>query len=255
MRPTRRTCNCLARRHHARHQALGRFVDRTALVGWIFGRRDDPIDQVAVLALAVAGAFALALAQRAYAPPSADDTIVSASTRDLYVIDEVDGPFGYARDLPLGESQYLTVKGLVVDSAPDSTGEHTFRITPDGGSITVNRGMQPGESYSIHVSLNNSSAVPQSAELTVDTPQSMTIEVRSSPGSAAAPEVNRVGHNHWTVVHSGAPAEEAQAGGPFDLTISVHSSRYVSQEDGRVQIDLRASEYIPRRPQLAGLVY
>ena len=142
---------------------------------------------VAVFALAVAGAFALALAQRAYAPPSTDDSAVSASTRDLYVIDEVDGPFGYAKDLPLGESQYLTVKGLVVGSDGDSAVEHIFRITPDGGSITVNRGMQPGESYSIHVSLNNSSAVPQSAELRMEAPQSMTIEVRSSPGSAAAP--------------------------------------------------------------------
>ena len=206
---------------------------------------------IAVFTLAVAGAFALALAQRAYAPPSSDDTSVSASTRDIYVVDETDGPFGYARDLPLGESQHLTIKGVVVISEL----EHMSNIAPDGASFAIYSRMQPGESYGIHVLLNNSSAVSQSAELTVDAPQSMTIEVQVSPGSAAAPEVNRVGRNHWTIIHAGTRARTSQAGSPFDLTISVHSSRFVSQKDGRVRVDLKSSEYIPQRPQLAGLVY
>ncbi|MDA1227495.1 MAG: hypothetical protein O3A33_05975 [Chloroflexi bacterium] len=202
---------------------------------------------IAVFALAVAGAFTLALAQKAYAPPSNDNNVVSASTRDIYISDELDGPYGFSRELPLGEIQHLTIKGLVV--SPDQ--EHISTIAPDGTSIGVNSSMQPGDSYGMYLSLNNSSAVPQSAELTVDAPQSVTIDVEATPGSAAGPEVSKVERNHWTIIYSG----ETQPGGPFDLTVSVQSSRFLSQEDGLVQIELLASEYIPQRPQLVGLVY
>ena len=202
---------------------------------------------IAVFALAVAGALSLALAQRVYAPTSDGDHIVNASTRDVYVSDELDGPYGFSRDLPLGEVQHLTVKGLAV--SPDL--EHLTSIAPDGTAIAVNTRMQPGESYGMHLSLNNSSSMPQSAELIVDAPQSMTFVVQATPGSAAAPEVEQVGRNHWTIIHSGV----TRHGGPLDLTIIVQSSRFVSQEDGLVYIELLASEYIPQRPQLAGLVY
>ena len=203
---------------------------------------------VAVFVLAVAGAFALTLAQRAYTPPSTNNPLAGASTRDVYVVAKgLDGSSEYIGDLPMGESQFLTVKGLVVNSEV----EHGSVITPDGRSFTVVRSMQPGESYDVHVSLNNSSTVPQSAELTVNAPQSVTILVQTARGSAAAPEVTSAGLNHWNIVHSG----EDKTGGPFDLTISVYSSRFLSQGDGRVEFKLKASEYIAQRPQLAGLVY
>lgn len=203
---------------------------------------------VAVFVLAISGAVALALVQSIYAPQSKGNSeVAGASSRDLYIADELGSPFGYAPDLPLGEVQFLTVKGLVVENES----QYSSTITPDGTSFKVNSGMQPGDSYAVFVSLNNSSMVHQSAELTVEAPQSVTIQVQASPGSAAAPEVSRVGRNHWTIIHPG----ETQPGGPFDLSISVYSSKFLSLDDGGVHFELRASEYIPQRPQLAGLVY
>lgn len=202
---------------------------------------------IAVFALAVAGALMLALAQRAYAPPSNDANAAGASTRDSYVADDSDGQNGFSRDLPLGEVQHLTFKGLVV--SPDL--EYLSTIAPDGTTIAVKSSMQPGDGYVMLLSLNNSSAVPQSAELTVYAPQSLTVEVQATPGSAAAPEVKQVSRDHWTIIYSG----ETRPGGPLDLTVSVQSSRFISERDGLVRIKLLASEYIPQRPQLAGLVY
>ena len=202
---------------------------------------------ITVFALAIMGAITLSLAQRAYAPPAVDDDIVSAAQRDLYIADDSEGPYGYAPDLPMGETQFLTFKALVVNSEI----EHSSSVTPDGTSFRVNAGMQPGDSFEMYVSLNNSSSVTQSAELTVDAPEDMIIDVQTSMGSASAPEVNFVRRNHWTIIYSG----DARPGGPFDLSISVYSSKFMSREDGRVQFELQASEYIPQRPQLAGLVY
>ena len=108
---------------------------------------------VAVFALAALGAFALALAHNAYAPSSTDDAVVSASSRDTYTGYALGGATGYLDDLPLGESQFLTIKSLVV--IPDI--EHASTIAPDGTGFNVSSGRQPGSSYDIYITLHNAS--------------------------------------------------------------------------------------------------
>jgi len=119
---------------------------------------------MAVFALAALGALALALAHNAYASLSTDDAVVSASSRDTYTGNVLGGVTWYLGDLLLGESQFLTVKSLLVIPKID----HASAIAPDGTGFNVSSGMQPGDSYNIYISFNNASEIPQSADLTVD---------------------------------------------------------------------------------------
>jgi len=145
------------------------------------------------------------------------------------------------------ESQFLTIKSLVV--IPDI--DHASTIAPDGTGFNVSNSRQPGSSYDIYISLHNASEVHQSAELTVEAPGSVTVDVQASMGSAAAPDVIQTAPDRWTIIHSGQP----KLCGPFDLTITVCSSKFMSNVDGRLRFELKASEYVAQRPQLAGLVY
>jgi hypothetical protein len=145
------------------------------------------------------------------------------------------------------ESQFLTIKSLVV--IPDI--DHASTIAPDGTGFNVSNSRQPGSSYDIYISLHNASEVHQSAELTVEAPGSVTVDVQASMGSAAAPDVIQTAPDRWTIIHSGQP----KLCGPFDLTITVYSSKFMSNVDGRLRFELKASEYVAQRPQLAGLVY
>jgi hypothetical protein len=132
---------------------------------------------MAVFALAALGALALALAHNAYVSSSTDDAVVSASSRDTYTGNVLGVPTGYLGDLPLGGSQFLTFKSLVVIPKID----HASTIAPGGTGFNVSSGMQPGDSYDIYISLNNASEVQQSAGLTLD--------LQTSIGSVADPDV------------------------------------------------------------------
>ena len=192
----------------------------------------------------------LVLTQMSRLPLSrASSAVVSAATAENLSGQSTSELSSVARQgLTFDDVQSVTVNALVVEGASDIS---SF-INPDGTSFSVASTMKPGESYQMHLALNNTSETIQVTELVVDMPKSLSVEVDVPIHQSATFEVEKVSSNRWTIITS--PAGEGQEAF-FDLVISAYAFRYMDYSQSLTHFKLMKPYEHSGDSQSSGTLY
>ncbi len=184
--------------------------------------------------LAMSVVAVLVLTQMSRLPVSrASSAVVSAATAgDFSGESASEFPNVAGQGLTFGDVQSVTVNALVVNGASDIS---SF-VNPEGTSFSVASTMKPGESYQMHLALNNTSKTTQVTELVVDMPKSLSVEVDVPINQSATFDVEQISSNRWTIIT--APAGEGQDAF-FDLVISAYAFRYMNYSQSLTHFELR----------------
>jgi hypothetical protein len=202
--------------------------------------------RAAIISFTLGAAVLLVFAQVRY-PPVENGSLSIASAAATRKLADFPGKEAWSKEalspgpLPLGEVQYVTVKAFVVEGLE----EFTSAASQDGTSFTVASELKPGQRYEIHLVLNSASDVTQAAELVVNKPDDLSIELDMPAQQAIALDIEQQAPNRWTVIT--APAGEDN-GGFFDLIITAYATRYMSLEKSRATFTLKTPYHLPSNP-------